>query len=74
MIALADLHIGRLTLRGSATAIAHARATLPPALARARWPDEEAILVVRRIAVGGTGTELRLLGCFYSYDITSGLP
>lgn len=58
MIALADLHIGRLTLRGSATAIAHARATLPPALARARWPDEEAILVVRRIAVGGTGTEL----------------
>lgn len=58
MIALADLHIGRVTLRGSATAIAHARATLPPALARARWPDGEAILVVRRITVGGTGTEL----------------
>lgn len=58
MIALADRHIGRVTLRGSATAVAHARATLPPALVRARWPDGEAVLVVRRITVGGTGTEL----------------
>lgn len=54
----ADLRIGRVVLRGTAPAIESARATLPAALARAHWPDGEAIVVVRRVTVGGTATEL----------------
>jgi hypothetical protein len=54
----ADLHIGRVVLRGTAPAIDHARATLPAALARTHWPTDEAIVVVRRLTVGGTPTEL----------------
>ncbi|AKU14563.1 hypothetical protein AzCIB_4677 [Azoarcus sp. CIB] len=53
-----DLHIGRVVLRGTASAIDHARATLPAALARTHWPADEAIVVVRRVTVGGTATEL----------------
>ncbi|NMG27657.1 hypothetical protein GO615_01875, partial [Aromatoleum evansii] len=53
-----DLRIGRVLLRGTAPAVEHARATLPAALARAPWPADEAIVVVRRVAVGGTATEL----------------
>ncbi|SIR54003.1 hypothetical protein SAMN05421829_11929 [Aromatoleum tolulyticum] len=55
---VADLHIGRVVLRGTASAIDHARATLPAALARTHWPADEAIVVVRRLTVGGTASEL----------------
>lgn len=58
MIAGDALRIGRVVLRGTASAVEHARATLPAALARAPWPVDEAIVVVRRVAVGGTATEL----------------
>lgn len=54
----ADLHIGRVVLRGTAAAIDHARATLPAALARTHWPADEAIVVVRRLTVDGTAAEL----------------
>lgn len=54
----ADLHIGRVVLRGTASAIDHARATLPAALARTHWPADAAIVVVRRLTVDGTASEL----------------
>ncbi|WP_407279211.1 hypothetical protein U5817_24825 [Aromatoleum evansii] len=54
----ADLHIGRVVLRGTAPAIEHARRQLPATLARAHWPADDAIVVIRRVAVGGTATEL----------------
>ncbi|WP_341644924.1 hypothetical protein [Thauera sp. SDU_THAU2] len=55
-----DLRLGRVVLRGTAGTIARARAELPAVLARSRWPDagDDAILVVRRVAVSGTLPEL----------------
>ncbi|MCV2218478.1 hypothetical protein [Thauera sp. Sel9] len=55
-----DLRLGRVVLRGTAGTIARARAELPAALARSRWPDagDDAILVLRRVAVSGTLPEL----------------
>jgi len=56
----ADLHVGRVVLRGSAAAVEHARATLPAALARMRWPaaGDDEILVLRQLAVRGDASEL----------------
>lgn len=55
-----DLHLGRVVLRGGAASVQRARADLPAALARSRWPEAgaEAILVVRRVDVHGTLAEL----------------
>ncbi|BAL26838.1 hypothetical protein [Azoarcus sp. KH32C] len=55
-----DIRVGRVLLRGTASAIDAARATLPAALARAHWSDvaDDAIVVVRRVAVAGTAAEL----------------
>ncbi|HJV28326.1 MAG TPA: hypothetical protein VJ673_21800 [Aromatoleum sp.] len=55
-----DIRVGRVVLRGTASAIDAARATLLAALARAHWPDDanDAIVVVRRVAVAGTAAEL----------------
>ncbi|WP_068636666.1 hypothetical protein [Thauera butanivorans] len=56
----ADLRLGRVVLRGTASTVARARAELPAALARSRWPaaGDDAILVLRRVAVSGTLPEL----------------
>lgn len=56
----ADLRLGRVVLRGTAGSVARARAELPAALARSRWPvaGDDAILVLRRVAVSGTLPEL----------------
>ncbi|NMG75815.1 hypothetical protein GPA25_13690, partial [Aromatoleum diolicum] len=60
LAAAADLQVGRVVLRGSATAVEQARATLPAALARMRWPavGEDEILVLRRLAVRGDAAEI----------------
>ena len=71
MFAAGDkLRIGRVVLRGTASAIDHAHATLPAALARTHWPADEAIIVVRRLTVGGTAAELPARAAAAAHQLT----
>ncbi|MBP0622468.1 hypothetical protein [Cupriavidus consociatus] len=54
-----DIHVGRVVLRGDASAVEQARATFPAALPRMHWPDVgDEIVVVRCLAVAGVAAEL----------------
>lgn len=54
------IRLDRVVLRGSAATVTHARAKLPATLAHRRWPaaGDDAILILRRVAVRGTVAEL----------------
>lgn len=54
----APLHIGRLRLRAPASQWAQARATLAATLARAPWPQDDGIVVLRRLNARGQLSEL----------------
>lgn len=54
----APLHIGRLRMRAPASQLAQVRARIATELARADWPEDEGIVVLRQLSARGHLSEL----------------